>query len=305
MRIGITSSTVGNPAASLNDLIDEIKSAEAQGFAFISLPNIFGLDAITAIAIAGRETSRIELATGVVPSPPRHPVALAQQAMTAQAACQGRFVLGIGLSHKVVIETMLGLSYARPASQMREYLEVLMPILGGKPASVQGEHYNVNAGIQVVGGSPLPVLVAALGPKMLKVTGELADGTTTWMTGVKTLGEHIVPTINAAASSAGRDAPRILAAIPVALTDDADAAREACNQAFAMYPSLPSYKAMLDREGVEDPAGVALIGDESTVRSGIARFRDAGITDFAASPFPAGPGSIERSLALLRDELSA
>jgi F420-dependent oxidoreductase-like protein len=305
MRIGLVSAAVGNPNAGLEDVVAEIRRMEEQGFPFVSLPNIFGVDAITAIAIAGRETSRIEMATGVVPSPPRHPAALAQQALTAQAAAGGRFVLGIGLSHKIVIENMFGLSYAHPAKQMREYLQVLMPLLEGKTADFQGDVYRVNAGLQVAGAAPVPVLVAALGPRMLKLTGELAHGTTTWMTGRRTLADHVVPTITAAASAAGRGAPRILAAIPIALTDDVEAARDACNRAFAIYPTLPSYKAMLDREGVDQPAGIALIGDEATLRAGLAGLRDAGVTDFAASVFPAGEGVAERTTAFLRSELQA
>jgi 5,10-methylenetetrahydromethanopterin reductase len=280
-----------------------MKQAEQSGMAFVSVPNIFNLDAITAIALAGRETERIEMATGVVPTPPRHPTALAQQAMTAQAACNGRFVLGIGLSHKVVIEDMFGLSYSQPAKQMREYLEVLMPLLGGEPASFQGDLYRVNAGVQVAGGTPVEVLVAALGPRMLKVAGELAHGTSTWMTGVKTLSEHTVPTIRAAAEAAGRPAPKILAAIPIALTHDADKARAVCNEVFAIYGSLPSYRAMLDREGVDSPGGVALVGDEAVLRDGLQRFRDAGVTDFAASVFPADESALTRTEEFLRSEL--
>ena len=138
MRIGLISRVSGNPKTTLDDLVAEAQQAEAQGFAFLSVPNIFGLDAITALSIVGRETERIELATGVVPTPPRHPHAIAQQALTAQAACKGRFVLGIGLSHKIVIENMFGLSYEKPAKQMREYLEVLMPLVQGRPASFEG-----------------------------------------------------------------------------------------------------------------------------------------------------------------------
>jgi F420-dependent oxidoreductase-like protein len=300
MKIGLICATGESPQAGLSDLVAELKGIEKQGFAFSSLPNIFGLDAITAIALAGRETSSLEMATGVVPTPPRHPTALAQQALTAQEACGGRFTLGIGLSHKLVIEDMFGLSYAKPAAQMREYLEVLMPLLEGKPAAFRGDHYRVNAGLQVPGGVPVPVIVAALGPLMLEVAGQLAHGTTTWMTGLTTLADYIVPTINAAANAAGRAQPRVLAAIPIAITEDVEAAREACNKAFAIYPTLPSYKAMLDREGTAEPAGIALIGDESSVVKGVERFRDAGVTDFAASIFPTGPGSVERAREVLQ-----
>ncbi len=303
MKIGVSSAVAANPNAGLDDLVAEARRAEERGFAFLSLPNIFGLDAIGALTVVGRETQRIELATGVVPSPPRHPVAMAQQALTAQAACGGRFVLGIGMSHKIVIENMLGLSYARAAAQTREYLEVLMPLAQGKPASFEGEFYKVNAALQVAGGTPLPVVVAALGPLMLKVAGALADGTATWMTGVRTLSDHTVPAIRAAASDAGRPEPRVIAALPVAISGDPDAARAVANKLFQIYGTLPSYRAMLDREGAAGPGDVALVGEEKDVRAGMARLRDAGVTHFAASLYPAEAGTVERTADFLQGEL--
>ncbi len=294
---------MSTPNSTLEDFIDEVKRAEAMGFAFMSVPNIFGLDAITAIASAGRESERIELATGVVPTPPRHPAALAQQALTAQAACGGRFVLGIGLSHKIVIEDMFGLSYARPAAQMREYLEVLMPLVKGRPAAFQGELYRVNAGLQVSGGSPVPVIVAALGPQMLRVAGRLADGTATWMTGPKTLSDHTVPTLRAAAKEAGRAEPRVIAALPIALTTDPAKARAVANESFQIYGTLPSYRAMLDREGAAGPGDIALLGDEAQLRTDLEGLRSAGVTDFAAACFPSDAGSVQRTLEFLQSEL--
>jgi F420-dependent oxidoreductase-like protein len=304
MKIGIGSVIVGNPGTTLDDLVAEAKAAEAGGFAFYALPNIFGHDAISTLTVVGRETKRIELATGVTPTPPRHPFAIAQQALTAQAACKGRFVLGIGLSHKIVIENMLGLSYDKPAKQMREYLEVLMPLAQGKPVSFQGDLYRVNGALQVAGGTPLPVVVAALGPKMLEIAGRLADGTATWMTGLKTLAEHTVPTIHRAAKDAGKPAPRVIAALPVALTSDPGAARDVANDVFAIYGQLPSYRAMLDREGAANPGDVGLLGDEAVLRAGLARLRDAGVTHFLASVFAADRGAIERTTAFLRSELA-
>ena len=238
MRIGLFSRAIGDPNATLDAFVSEARGADEDGFAFLAVPNIFGLDAIGALTVAGRETQRIELATGVVPTPPRHPVALAQQAMTAQAACGGRFVLGIGLSHKIVIEDMLGLSYASPAKQTREYLEVLMPLVQGQPASFTGELFRVNAGLQVPGGTPVPVIVAALGPLMLKVAGSLADGTATWMTGPRTLASLTVPTIREAARKAGRPEPRVSCSLPIAITQDPAAGREVASQTFAMYGAL-------------------------------------------------------------------
>jgi 5,10-methylenetetrahydromethanopterin reductase len=305
MKIGIGSVLAGNPGATLDAIVDEVKSAEADGFAFFSLPNIFGHDAISALTVAGRETKKIELATGVTPTVPRHPFAIAQQALTAQAACKGRFVLGIGLSHKIVIENMLGLSYAHPAKQMREYLEVLMPLAQGKPVSFAGDLYRVNGQLAIAGGTPMPVVVAALGPKMLEVAGRLADGTATWMTGVKTLADHTVPTINKAAKDAGKPAPRVIAALPFALTGDIEKAKSVANQVFAIYGQLPSYRAMLDREGAANPADVGLYGDESALRAGLQQLRDAGVTHFLASVFGPDAAALERTKAFLVSELRA
>lgn len=303
MHIGLVSRVVGSPQASLDALVKEAKDAESQGFASLSVPNIFGHDAIGALTVAGRETDRLELVTGVVPIHPRHPIAMAQQALTAQAAAGGRFTLGIGLSHQIVIETMLGLSYKRHAAFTREYLSVLKPLLRGEAVSFQGEFFRVQAQLQVPGVSDVPVLVAALGPRMLRVAGELADGTVTWMTGVKTLAGHTVPTIRAAAQAAGRPEPRVAVGLPIALTSDAAAAREAAGKQFQIYGTLPSYRAMLDREGAASPGDVAIAGSEADLRAGLARLRDAGVTDFSAALFPAEEGAVERTLEFLRSEL--
>ena len=303
MRIGLMSSTVGSPKATLDDLVQEAQAAERDGFSLFIVANIFGHDAIGALTVVGRETERIELMTGVVPMHPRHPIAIAQQALTASAASGGRFRLGIGLSHQIVIENMLGLSYTRHAAYTREYLQVLAPLLTGQPCSFQGEFFKVQAQLQAGGASDVPVLVAALGPRMLGVTGELAAGTITWMTGVKTLDGFTVPTLRAAASEAGRPEPRIVAGLPIALSDNPDKAREVAGQAFQMYGSLPSYRAMLDREGAAGPADVAIVGDESALRGAIARLRDAGVTDFLAAPFPAEQGAVARTTGFLKSEL--
>lgn len=303
MKIGIGSVLAGNPSATLDAVVGEVKAAEADGFDFFSLPNIFGFDAISALTVAGRETSKIELATGVTPTVPRHPFAIAQQALTAQAACQGRFVLGIGLSHKVVIENMLGLSYARPAKQMQEYLEVLMPLAHGKPVSFAGDLYRVNGQLQIAGGTPLPVVVAALGPKMLEVAGRMADGTATWMTGVRTLADHTVPTIVRAARDAGKRPPRVIAALPFALTNDVERAKTVANRVFAIYGQLPSYRAMLDREGAANPADVGLYGGESALRTGLASLREAGVTHFLASVFGPDAAALDRTRQFLKSEL--
>ena len=298
MRIGLMSGAQGG-AGSIGALIEEARGAEALGFDSFWLANIFGFDAITAQALVGHETERIELGTAVVPSYPRHPVAIAQQALTTASATGGRFRLGIGLSHKIVIEDMFGMSYDKPAKHMREYLSVLAPLLRGEPAKFAGEQYRVNAGFAVPGAGPVPLLVAGLGPVMLRITGELADGTITWMTGVKTLGSHISPRLRAAAEAAGRPEPQVVAGLPVELSDDPDGTRAHMDEVFAMYPSLPSYKAMLDREGVTRPSEIALVGNEVALREQLAGLASAGVTDLIAAVGRGKDGSGARTREFL------
>ena len=304
MRIGLMVGATEGPDATLDGLVATAKRYEAAGFDNLWMANIFGLDAITALAIVGRETSRIALGTAVVPTYPRHPVAIAQQALTTQAASKGRFSLGIGLSHKIVIENMLGFSYEKPARHMKEYLEVLAPLCRGEGVQYQGEQYKVAAQLQVPGAARVPILVAALGPAMLKLTGRLADGTITWMTGPKTLAAHIIPTLREAAKEAGRPEPRVVAGFPVLLTNKAAEAREKIGKALVIYGQLPSYRAMLDREGVAGPGDIALAGDESSLRREIARLREIGVTDFDAAITPVEDGAYERTLDFLESELS-
>jgi F420-dependent oxidoreductase-like protein len=277
--------------------------AEQQGFASYWLPQIFGPDALTTLAVVGREVPRIELGTSVVPTWPRHPMALAAQALTTQAATGGRLALGVGLSHQVVVESMWGYRFDRPVRHLREYLSALVPLLRDGSVSVEGETVTAKGSIKVEGADPVPVLVAALGPKMLELAGTAADGTITWMTGPATLREHTVPTITAAAERAGRPAPAVVASLPVCVTDDVDAARARAAKVFAVYGQLPSYRAMLDREGAEGPADVAIVGDEATVRAAIDELEAAGVTDFAASEFATGEDR-ERTRSLLRSLLT-
>ena len=301
MKIGIGIGEIGGAAADVNGIVAQAKRAEADGFASGWFANIFGYDAIMLAALCARETSRIELGTAVVPTFPRHPTAMAQQAMTAQAIAGGRFTLGIGLSHQVVIETMLGLSFAKPYSHMKEYLAVLVPLMRTGSAMHQGSEYRVAASMNVPGGQPCQILVAALAPKMLALTGAEADGTITWMTGPATIREHTVPRISEAAAKAGRPAPRIVVGLPVAITKDPAAARRAAAQQFAIYGTLPSYRAMLDREGAEGPADVVIAGDESAVGAALAKLDEAGATDFLWAPCPVeGDGeAIARTRAFL------
>lgn len=283
MRIAI-----GVGGATVQDLVDDVRRAADAGFESAWLSNIFGLDAVVGAAVAGAQVPGITLGTAVVPTPPRHPHALAQAAMTAFDACDGRFTLGIGVSHQIVIETMFGLSFAKPARHMREYLGVLLPLLREGSASLQGEEYRVAAPLQRARTDAPTVVIAAMAPVMLELAGAVADGTVLWMTGPRTIDDHVAPRITKAAASAGRPAPQIIAALPVALTDDPDGAREAAAAEFATYGGLPSYRAMLDKEGAAGPADVAIVGDEAAVDAGLRRMADAGVTEFTLAPFGDG-----------------
>jgi F420-dependent oxidoreductase-like protein len=302
MRLGTHLSASGRAANSVDDLVEQAGAVAAAGLDTMWMPQLFDVDALTALAVVGRQVGGIELGTAVVPTYPRHPLVLAGQALTTQAATGNRLTLGIGLSHQMVIEGFFGYSFEKPARHMREYLSVLMPALHGEQVSFQGETLKAATmgPIEVKGARPPSVLVAALAPVMLKVAGRLADGTSTWMVGPKTLGEHIVPSINAAAAAAGRPAPRVAVGLPVCVTADPEVARSRAARSFAMYNQLPSYRAMLDREGVEGPADVAIVGDEDAVAAQLERIADVGATDLMASIFGL-PEERNRSMALLSE----
>ena len=299
MRIGTMLGADGT-RATLDDVIGVAKRAEAAGLDNVWLANIFSFDAISTLALIGRETERIGLGTAVTPTYPRHPTAIAQQAMTTQAACGGRFTLGIGLSHKIVIEDMLGFSYDKPARHMREYLSVLMPLVKGEAANFEGEEYRVRGvTMDIPGSENLDVVVAALGPVMLKIAGELADGTNTWMVGPKTMETHIIERLSKAADAAGRPQPKVVGGYPLILTNKPDEARAKIAEQLTIYGQLPSYRAMLDLEGVEGPADIAIVGDENLVRGEIKRLEDIGVTDFNAAIMGVEEGAYDRTLEFL------
>ncbi len=308
MRIGIMSGAPGGavpPESTVDDFVAFAKRLETLGFDSLWMAQIFGIDAIATLGFAGRETERIELGTAVVPTYPRHPVVMAQNALTTNAVSGGRFALGIGLSHKMVIEPMFGYSFDRPAQHMRDYLEALNPLLRGEVARPKSDNYQFNAQLSVPGVPAPSVLVAALGERMLKLTGELADGTITWMCGPRTLDEHIGGTLRAAASAAGRPEPRVVAGLPVVLTDRPAEARETIAKQLEIYGQLPSYRSMLDREGYDGPADCALVGDETALREQLAAIRNAGVTDLDAALVPVDDGAIDRTLEFLAAERGA
>ena len=298
MRIGIFGGLTAT--SSIDDVVADVRAAEEQGFHSYWVPQIFGYDALTLLAVVGRETDRIQLGTSVVPTYPRHPAALAAQALTTQQACGGRLVLGIGLSHRPVIEQMFGLSFEKPVRHLREYLDVLMPLVAGERVEAHGETISANLALDVPFPRPVPVQVAALGPQLLKLAGTRTAGTITWMTGPRTIEQHTAPTLRAAAAEAGNPEPAITAGVPVCVTDDVDGTRARAAQVYAIYGQLPSYRAMLDREGLAGPEHLAAIGDEATVRERLEQFGDAGVTDLAASEFARTDDERRRTRAVLQ-----
>ncbi len=303
MRMGIMTGSGFDPDPSIGGLIREAQRYEQLGFDSLWTATIYGFDGLTVLAAIGAATSRIELGTAVVASHPRHPMAMAQQALTAAAASGGRFTLGVGLSHKYVIEQEMGLEYSKPAAHMREYLEVIMPLLKEGTVSYSGDIFKVNATFYMPETNNVPVLVAALGPKMLEVAGTIADGTTLWLTGPKTIEQHIVPGISAAANAANKKPPRVVAGMPIVLTNDIDSARDGVNEKLGMYKDIPSYRAMLDRENADGPGDVALLGDEQSLRQQIQHLQDIGVTDLNAVLIDTDNEAYERTLNFLASEI--
>ncbi len=282
MRIGVMFDT----EKPFDQVVDQVTGLRDAGIETAWASQIFAYDALTTIAAVGREVDGIGFGTAVVPTYPRHPVMLAAQALTVQAATGGRLTLGIGLSHQLVIENVFGQSFEKPARHMREYLSILMPLLEGEQASFAGETLSASTfgPLQIEAPAP-PVLVAALGTTMLGIAGRMADGTVTWMTGPATIESHIIPTIRASAEAAGRPEPLIGVGLPVCVTGDAAAARARAAELFVMYGTLPSYRAMLDREGADGPADVAIVGAASEVQAQIRHLAEIGTTEFCAAPF--------------------
>ena len=284
MKIGLAMG--GGDNETPDELVERIVQAEKAGFPSAWLANIFALDALTVLALAGGRTKTIELGTAVVPTYPRHPHSLAQQAATVNHACGGRLALGLGRSHKMVIENMFGIPYDKPITHMREYLTIVRDLTREGKCAVDGKMYKVNANLSVKEGKPFPILVGALMPKMLELCGELTEGTLTWMSGPVHIEKNIVPVLESSSKKAGRSMPRVVASLPLSVTSNADAGKAFAAKAFEVYGILPVYRACLDEEGAAGPSDIALIGDEATVRNGLERLRDAGASDFYGAIFP-------------------
>ena len=259
-------------------------------------------DLLTILAVALHEVDDIEVASGVVPIQNQHPMQMAQRALTVSLASRGRFILGLGMTHQAVTEGMWGIPWDKPVRRLNEYLDGLLPLLSGEAASATGETVTTRGSLMIAGAPRPDVYIAALGPQLLKIAGRRTAGTCTWMTGPKTLAGHVSPTLRQAAADAGRpaDAVRVVAALPVSVTDDVDGARKQAAEQFAMYGVLPSYRAMLDREGYAGPEDAAIIGDEATVKERLAELQAAGVDEYVAATFDSSQEGRARTRAALR-----
>ncbi len=305
MRLGVMiGAERGDSARKVSKLLDDIEWAEAAGMdtAWIpQVPNDF--DALTAVALMAPRTSRIELGTAVVPLQAQHPIALARQALSVHAATGGRLALGVGPSHHWIIRDMLGLPYERPAAFTRDYLEVLDAARHGPgPVDVENETFAVHNPLDLAPVAPLPVLVAALGPVMLALAGECADGTVLWMADERAVAEHVVPRITKAADNAGRPAPRIVAGIPVCLCapSEVDAARERADRILGEAEVSPNYQRLLDHGDAKDVGDLCAAGDEKAILARFRRFADAGVTDLSVRLLPIGDNRDELIASKLR-----
>jgi 5,10-methylenetetrahydromethanopterin reductase len=301
--VGLVPQTNGR--SPVDSFVQNLVKIRDEGFRRVWMAQLpYDPDLTTLLAVALREVDTIEMASGVIPIQVQHPTQLAQRALTLNLISGGRFTLGIGMSHRMVTEQMWGVTWDKPVRQMREYLDGLLPLLSGQPAEAAGEFWTTRGALQIPGVPAPDVYIAAMGPQMLRLAGRRTAGTLTWMTGPKTLAEHVVPTLRQAAVEAGRPetAVRVGASLPVSVTDDVAAARAQAAQEFAIYGTLPSYRAMLDREGYAGPEDAAIIGDEKTVSERLDELSAAGVDEFAAAVFDATPEVRDRTRALLRSK---
>jgi 5,10-methylenetetrahydromethanopterin reductase len=292
-----------NNKTPIESCIRDLTDAREAGFSRLWMTQMpFDVDLLTVFAAALREVPDIEVASGVVPIQNQHPTLLAQRALTLNIIGDGRFTLGIGVTHRAVTEGMWGISWDRSVKRLSEYLDGLLPLLTGEPADAPGELVTTRGALQIPNAPTPRVYVAALGPQMLRVAGSRTAGTITWMTGPKTLREHVGPTLRDAAAEAGRadGSVAVAAALPISVTDDVSKIRSLAAEQFAMYGHLPSYRAMLDREGFSGPEDAALIGDESTISHQLDELRDAGVDEFVGIPFDPSPEGAQRTRACLR-----
>lgn len=301
-QVGVSLWPRSSATNDVEDIVEQASTAHQLGIRAVWLGQRFDLDSLSMAAIVGAKVPGISVGTSIVPINPRHPIVVASQAQTAQAASHGRFTLGIGLGAPALEIGAFGIDEKRPIRRLREYLQVLRALIESGSADIQGETLTAHPPMPttVRGGNAIPILVAAMGSQALTVTGELADGTLPFLAGPRTLATRIVPAINRAASEAGRPSPQVVAAVVAVVTDDPEAARARAIGELAFYETIPSYRRILDEEGVERAGDLAVIGNEEQVTAELNRYRNAGASELLLTQTDlGGPDAQRRTWELL------
>lgn len=312
MRIGIMIGPErGRYASKVDRMRRDAVWAEQAGLSSIWIPQIPDeFDALTAATLLAAETSTIEIGTAVVPVQPRHPIALAQQALSVQAVAGGRLTLGLGVSHHWIIDEMLGLPYERPAAFMRDYLDVLdQALVGHGPVDVDNDRFRVHNPLDIIDVTRTPMLLAALGPRMLQLAGERTDGTSLWLADERAIDTHVAPAIRRAAERAGRPSPRIIAGVPVCVCgdDEVEVAIARARRVLSEAEVSPNYQRLLDQGDADDVGDILAVGSETNVEKRLRSFADAGVTDVSVRVVPIGDDreQLLASMARTRDYLAS
>lgn len=306
MPTGIVLSPHSDAVNAVDDYVSQAQRAHDIGVRQVWVAQQFDHDAIALSAVIGAAVPGLGVGTSVVPINPRHPLVVASLAQTAQAATHGNFSLGLGLGAHGPERQAFGTPWPNTIDRLREHLTVLRSVFDDGAVDFHGDEFTAEPGwpVALAGGRPLPVYVAAMGPKALRVTGELADGTMPYLAGPRTIAEFIEPTIAKAAADAGRPAPRIIAMVPVLLTDDVDEGRRAVAEALSFYETIPSYQKVIAREVLASAADLAAIGSAESVARKLQSYLDAGATDVVMSPVDRSDTADRESLCAVAAALS-
>lgn len=276
---------VGRGGEPVKDLTGFAATAAEHGLRGVWYGQHLRYDSPTLATMAASRTEGVLVGAGIVPAYPRHPIALAAQALTVDIATGHRFRLGVGASHRPTVEGVYGLEYTSPAQFLEEYLTIVRELLTTRRSSFEGRFFAVDAQLDIPEAGIVPLYTGSLGPRTLELCGRMADGNITYLAGPRTVAEHVIPCLNRGADAEGRARPAVVAAVPVMVTDDPAAARPHLDSYLGFHTAIDVYQAVIAREQVRHPADIAIVGDHATVRAGIDRFRDSGVDEFAAAPF--------------------
>ncbi|MEU1981702.1 TIGR03564 family F420-dependent LLM class oxidoreductase [Nocardia sp. NPDC019395] len=305
--VGIALSPHSAAANAVDDVIERARFVQQTGIDRVWFAQRFDFDSLSLAAVVGSAVPGLHIGTSVVPINPRHPLVVASQAQTAHAASHRRFTLGLGLGARALEEPAFGVAADRPIRRLREYLTVLRSVLTTGTVDFTGDTVTAAPPLPatVAGGDGPDIVVAAMGPQALTAAGELSDGIVPFLAGPRALGDDIVPRVEAAAGAAGRPRPRVIAGVAVVVTADPDRVRARAAEQMAFYDAIPSYRSVLDREGVASAAELVVIGTEAEVEAQLRRYIDAGATELLITQTDLGGDEDERATWRFLGSLSA